>query len=82
LRAVIRPPSVNDRIAHCILAEKPGTFVGTIHDSILTTPDHAEAVRAIMVEEFGRPGLHPTIRQEEYPTASTVAVLTGTGAGK
>jgi hypothetical protein len=55
-----------DRIARRILAEMPGTFVGTIHDSILTTPDHAEAVRAIMVEEFGRLGLHPTIRLESY----------------
>jgi hypothetical protein len=71
---------VIDRIARRILAELPGAFVGTIHDSILTTPDHAEAVRAIMVEEFGRLGLHPTIGREEYPTASTVGVLAGVAA--
>ena len=53
-----------DIIARRILAEMPGTFVGTIHDSIMTTPDRAEAVRAIMTEEFGRFGLKPTIRLE------------------
>ena len=55
-----------DIVARRILAEMPGTFVGTIHDSIMTTPDRAEAVRAIMVEEFGRFGLKPTIRHEGY----------------
>ena len=34
-----------DLIARRILAELPGAFVGTIHDSIMTTPDRAEAVR-------------------------------------
>jgi hypothetical protein len=55
-----------DIIARRILAEMPGTFVGTIHDSIMTTSDQAEAVRAIMLEEFGRFGLRPTIRLETY----------------
>jgi hypothetical protein len=55
-----------DLIARRILAELPGAFVGTIHDSIMTTTDRAEAVRAIMVEEFGRFGLRPTIRLEAY----------------
>jgi hypothetical protein len=44
----------------------PGTFIGTIHDSIMTTPDRAEAVKTIMVEEFQRFGLNPTIRLETY----------------
>ena len=34
-----------------------------------------------MVEEFGRLGLHPTIRLEEYPTAPTFGVPPGTAAG-
>jgi hypothetical protein len=55
-----------DIIARRILAEMPGTFVGTIHDSIMTTPDKAEAVGEIMVEEFRRFGLKPTIRLETY----------------
>ncbi len=55
-----------DIIARRIIAELPGTFVGTIHDSVMTTPDRAEAVRAIMTEEFGRFGLKPTIRLEAY----------------
>jgi hypothetical protein len=54
-----------DVICRNILAEMPGTFVGTIHDSILTTPDKADEVRTIMVREFRRFGLHPTIRLEE-----------------
>ena len=44
----------------------PGTFVGTIHDSILTTPDKADEVWAVMLEEFQRFGLKPTIRKEVY----------------
>ena len=55
-----------DIIARRILAEMPGTFVGTIHDSIMTTPDRAEAVKGVMVEEFRRFGLKPTIRLESY----------------
>jgi hypothetical protein len=44
--------------------ELPETFIATIHDSILTTEDAAEAVRSIMVEEFNRLGLTPTIQIE------------------
>jgi hypothetical protein len=55
-----------DIICRRILEELPGTFVGTIHDSILTTPDRADEVRAIMVREFQRFGLRPTIRMETY----------------
>ena len=53
-----------DVICRNILAEMPGTFVGTIHDSILTTPDKADEVRTIMVREFRRFGLNPTIKLE------------------
>jgi hypothetical protein len=55
-----------DVICRRILEELPGTFVGTIHDSILTTPDKADEVRAIMLREFQRFGLKPTIRTEAY----------------
>ena len=53
-------------ICRRILDELPGTFIGTIHDSIMTTPDNADEVRAIMVREFQRFGLNPMIRMEAY----------------
>ena len=53
-----------DVICRRILDELPGTFIATIHDSILTTPDKAEVVKMIMVREFQRFGLNPMIRLE------------------
>ena len=53
-----------DVICRRILDELPGTFIATIHDSIMTTPDKAEVVKAIMVREFERFGLNPIIRLE------------------
>jgi hypothetical protein len=57
---------VREFIALCrkILDQLSGTYIGTIHDSILTTPDQADEVRAIMLREFRRFGLNPTIRLE------------------
>ena len=55
-----------DVICRRILAELPGTFIATIHDSIMTTPDKADEVRTIMVREFQRFGLNPMIRLEAY----------------
>ena len=55
-----------DVICRRILAELPGTFIATIHDSIMTTPDKADEVKAIMVREFQRFGLNPMIRLEAY----------------
>jgi hypothetical protein len=55
-----------DVICRRILAELPGTFIATIHDSIMTTPDKADEVRAIMLREFQRFGLNPMIRLEAY----------------
>ena len=53
-----------DIICRRILDELPGTFIATIHDSIMTTPDKAEVVKMIMVREFQRFGLNPMIRME------------------
>ena len=53
-----------DIICRRILDELPGTFIATIHDSIMTTPDKADEVKAIMVREFQRFGLNPMIRME------------------
>ena len=55
-----------DIICRRILDELPGTFIGTIHDSIMTTPDQADEVKTIMVSEFQRFGLNPMIRLETY----------------
>src|SRR5271157_5766212 len=55
-----------DVIFRRILDELPGTFIATIHDSIMTTPDKAEVVKMIMVREFKRFGLNPKIRLEAY----------------
>ena len=66
-----------DIIARRILAQMPGTFIGTIHDSIMTTPDRAESVKEVMVEEFQRFGLKPTIRLESYPPAPALGEPTG-----
>jgi hypothetical protein len=54
-----------ERVAARCLAEMPRTFIGTIHDSVVTTPDRAAAVRSVILEEFGRFGLTPTIQVEE-----------------
>jgi hypothetical protein len=55
-----------DIICRRLLTELPGTFIGTIHDSIMTTPDKADEVKMIMVREFQRFGLNPMIRLEAY----------------
>lgn len=39
-----------------------GIWAATIHDSIVTTPEHAEAVVDIMEEAFGSVGVRPTIK--------------------
>jgi hypothetical protein len=42
----------------------PNLFLGTIHDSIMTTTGDEETVRGIMLEEFSRLGVHPTVKSE------------------
>ena len=51
-------------VATRCMTDMPHVFIGTIHDSILTTPDYADAVKAVMEEEFHKVGLIPTIREE------------------
>ncbi|WP_152050810.1 hypothetical protein [Tautonia marina] len=51
-------------VARRCMEQLPNAFIGTIHDSILTTPDHAEAVQEIMTQEFSRLALAPTINIE------------------
>jgi hypothetical protein len=58
--------SMIEIICRRILDELLGTFVATIHESIMMTADQADEVKTIMVREFQRFGLNPTIRLEEY----------------
>jgi hypothetical protein len=46
------------------MREYPDMFIGTIHDSILTTPEHVPTVKRIMAAEFESIGLSPRIREE------------------
>jgi hypothetical protein len=55
-----------DIICRRILDELPGTFIATIHDSIMTTTDKADEVKGIIEREFQRFGLNPMIRLEAY----------------
>lgn len=55
-----------DTICGRLMKEHPDMPVLTIHDSIMTTPGHEEAVRQTICEEFIRLGLMPTIRIEGY----------------
>ena len=48
-----------DRVVRRLMLEHPEVYVLTIHDSIMTLPEHAETIRSIMLEEFARLGLHP-----------------------
>jgi hypothetical protein len=48
-------------VATRLMRELPDTWIGTVHDSILMTEDRAESVKAIMLAEFARVGLCPSI---------------------
>ena len=49
-----------------IMLEMPEVPVFTIHDSILTTRPFVEPIRQIMIDEFARLGLTPTLHQKDY----------------
>jgi hypothetical protein len=51
-----------DCIGNSLLRELPGLRFLTIHDSALLVADEAQAVKAIMQDEFSRWGAMPTIR--------------------
>lgn len=52
------------QVAARVMKELRGAWIATIHDSIVTTQDRAEAVGAILREEFAGVGLVPTIKAE------------------
>lgn len=47
--------------------EHPEVPVVTIHDSILTTREHVELVKNYIRDAFQSFGVHPLLREEEYP---------------
>jgi hypothetical protein len=57
------------RIATTIMLDHPKVPIWTIHDSILTTPEHSDLILETMRGEFTSIGVVPTIRVENYGNA-------------
>ncbi len=55
---------VINHICRRIMTEHEGTFMATIHDSILTTEDNVTKIKKIILEEFANFNLSPSIRVE------------------
>ena len=53
-------------ICNQIHMQRPDTFVATIHDAVLTTPDAADYVMQVMKEQLAACGLHPRIKRTDY----------------
>jgi hypothetical protein len=47
-----------------LMSERPDIPVVTIHDSILTLPEHIETVRGVIMSEFAKFGISPTLRSK------------------
>lgn len=55
------------KICNRIYTEKPGLFINTIHDSILTTPDNVKYVSSVILDEFQNEfNLKPKLKIEQY----------------
>lgn len=54
------------RIARRIMAECPDIPLATIHDSFLTTEQHADYIEAVAMQEFAKLGVQPTFKRESY----------------
>lgn len=52
------------KICGRILKHHPDVFISTIHDSIMTVPEHAGLVKSIIESEFAKIGINPTVRVE------------------
>ena len=51
-------------ICRRIMEEHQDTFIATIHDSVLTTPENVPRIKKIITEEFAKVGLSPHVRTE------------------
>ena len=49
-----------------LMRKHPHVFIATIHDSIMTTPEHVETVCDVMMEEFEKLGVCPRLKIEDY----------------
>ncbi|MDE2095612.1 MAG: hypothetical protein KGL39_00015 [Patescibacteria group bacterium] len=47
-----------------IMQEKPDTILYTVHDSILTTLNNVNYIKTVILDEFSKLGIHPTLRTE------------------
>jgi hypothetical protein len=61
---------VINTVCRRLMKEHPDTPVLTIHDCILTTPPHVDAITGVMREEFARLGLSPTLKVKRYDQAT------------
>lgn len=57
---------VIDGVCRRLRSERPDMWASTIHDSVIVTCDDAEYARAVMLNEFAKQGLHPTLKFENY----------------
>lgn len=49
-----------------LLRERPKIPVFTIHDSLVTTPEHEEYVKGVIVRVFEMVGVVPQLKVERY----------------
>ena len=54
------------RICGRIMEERPRIPLYTIHDCLLTTDEHYDYIRGVMLDEFAKLGVTPQIRKETY----------------
>jgi|GEM_PF-2429279 len=57
---------VINTVCRRLMTEMPDAPVFTIHDSVLTTRPFVSPIKQIMVEEFARFGVHPTLHETDY----------------
>lgn len=51
------------RICGRVMRERPGTPLYTIHDSLGTTPECLDYVRGVILGEYGRIGIRPSLKE-------------------
>lgn len=57
---------VVNRVVRRLMNEYPETFISTIHDSFVTTTEAVPIVKRIVLHEFAKLGLRPTIKTERW----------------
>ena len=57
-----------DQVAGRLAEDHPHIPILTIHDSYLTTPEHVDTIREIILDEFAKLVVVPTLNLEDYST--------------